>query len=159
MYEENCTVEAKVATKTSPIPEAMNHLNDSINELEKMVFNLRDRLDPILESDQSKEPSEEIQLAAIYYDKEMIQYIHNPTERVRLRTVEDDGMLIRYIHNPSELVKLAAASESAAALKYIDNPSEEVQLAAVRRAGYGIKYLNNPSYNVLMAAYKMCRNV
>jgi len=112
-------------------------------------------------------PSEEVQLAAISQDGNMIRYIidsigGNPSEKVQLVAVEENGSAIRYIKNPSERVQLAAVKNDGHALRYIiaaigGLPSEEVQLAAVKKSPYMIEDIiavisGNPSEQVQLAA-------
>ena len=102
-------------------------------------------------------PSEEVQLAVVSQDGNMIRYIidsigGNPSEKVQLVAVEENGSAIRYIKNPSERVQLAVVKNDGNAIRFIKNPSEEVQLAAVEKDGYAIRFIKNPSEEVQLAA-------
>lgn len=94
-------------------------------------------------------PSEEVQLAAVTYWGSAIEYIDNPSEKVQLAAVKLDGYAIEYIKNPSEEVQLAAVKQNGNAIEYIENPSEKVQLAAVTDWGRAIKYIKNPYPSVI----------
>jgi len=62
MYEENCGSEKpKVELKSLAIPDAMDHLNESISVLEKKVCSLREKLDPILQPMPGEEQGERLQ--------------------------------------------------------------------------------------------------
>ena len=99
-----------------------------------------------------KNPSEEVQLAAVEHRGRAIRYIKNPSEQVQLAAVKQNGYAIKYINHPSEQVKLAAVEHRGSAISYIKNPSEQVQLAAVEQDGDAIAYINHPSEQVQLAA-------
>ena len=103
-----------------------------------------------------KNPSVEVQLAAIKTNAEAIKYIVKkaivPSEEVQLAAVSEYGGAIEYIDNPTEKAQLAAVTQNGLAIKHIDNPSEEVQLAAVKQTGYAIKHIANPSEELQLAA-------
>jgi hypothetical protein len=69
-------------------------------------------------SDEEKK-DEEIQLAAVKEDKNLIKYIKNPTEPVQLAAVEQEGYLIQFIDNPTEPVQLAAVKKNPHSIQHI----------------------------------------
>ena len=99
-----------------------------------------------------KTPTEQVQLAAVQQNGHAIKYIENPTEQVQLAAVNQNGYAIEYIKNPSEQVQLAAVEQDGDAIRHITNPSEQVQLAAVQQNGHAIKYIENPTEQVQLAA-------
>ena len=101
-----------------------------------------------------RNPSNAVQLAAVQQDGYVIKHIMNPSEALQLAAVQQDGWAIQSIENPSEAVKLAAVQEDGYAIRHIKNPSEAVQLAAVQRHGCAIKYIENPSEAVQLAAVR-----
>jgi hypothetical protein len=88
------------------------------------------------------------------YTKNTIHLNRNPSEEVQLAAVQEIGSAIKYIKNPSEAVQLAAVQKDGFAIYHITNPSEAVQLAAVRQNGRVIDYIKNPSEAVQLAAKK-----
>lgn len=59
-----------------------------------------------------------------------IRNIKNPSLEVQLAAVGDMGSAIQHIKNPSEEVQLAAINNNATAIYYIDNPSPKVKQVA-----------------------------
>lgn len=96
-----------------------------------------------------KNPSEDIQLAAIKRWVGTIKYIKNPSETLKLTAVTQNGYAIAYIDNPSEELQLAAVNSNGCSIKYIDNPSEKVQRAAVNNNERAIEYIDNLSNKLL----------
>ncbi len=101
-----------------------------------------------------KNPSKEVQLAAVMQNGYSIQYIRKPTEEIQLAAVRKNGYCILYIRNPSPEVQLAAAKQDGTSIQFTKNPSLEVQLAAVKQCGKCIQYIKNPSLEVQLAAVK-----
>ena len=99
-----------------------------------------------------KNPSEEIQLAAITSNSHAIKYIANPSEAVQLAAVTNDCYVIEYIKNPSEAVQLAAVTKNYYTIEYIKDPNEAVQIAAVTSNSHALQYIANPSEAVQLAA-------
>jgi hypothetical protein len=128
------------------------------NELADQYPKLWDIFTPIAEKNKSiylnKNPSEELQLAAVKKEPSDIKYIKNPSEAVQIAAVKQYSRAIEYIKNPSEAVQLAAVKQNGGAIEYIKNPSEAVQLAAVKKNGWAIGYIKNPSEAVQLAAVK-----
>ena len=102
-----------------------------------------------------KNPSEDVQLAAVKQDVDVIEYIQNPSEKVQLAAIKQGFWAIKYIRNPSEKVKLAAVQQSGYAIEYIKNPSEEVQLAAIQQLPQLITRIKNPTEKVQLAAVQI----
>lgn len=50
-------------------------------------------------------PSEEVQLAALQFNYDVIENIKNPTEKVQLKAVESHPKAIDFIKNPTDKVK------------------------------------------------------
>ena len=104
--------------------------------------------------------SEKVQLASIQSDSRSIRYIKSPSEDVQLAAVSDNAELIHdIIFNdiiPSEEVQLEAVSINGLTIEYlIDagiNPSEEVQIAAVTSDKNALDFIKNPSEKVIMAS-------
>ena len=96
---------------------------------------------------------EYIQIMAIQYGI-CITNIKNPSEQVQLAAVKQNGFAIEYIKNPSEQVQLAAVKRDGYAIDYIKNPSEKVQLEAVKQDGRSIQYIQNPTEKVKEYAKK-----
>ena len=99
-----------------------------------------------------KNPSEEVQLAAVRLVPSTISYIKNPTEAVQIAAVTDDPDTIQYIKKPSEEVQLAAIAGYPGVIRLIKKPSEKVQLAAITKFPGVISSINNVSEKVLIAA-------
>ena len=99
-------------------------------------------------------PSEEMQMAGIDKWHGSIQYINNPTEKVQWAAIKAGPAIIKHIKNPSEALQLAAVSEQGYVIQFIKNPSEAVQLAAISRAGAGfvIQFIKNPTEKVQLVA-------
>ena len=76
-----------------------------------------------------KNPSEEVQLAAVKEDVYALYHIENPSEALQLFAVKEHYNAISLIENPSEEIQLAAVNQDAAAIQFIKNPSETLQLA------------------------------
>lgn len=101
-----------------------------------------------------KNPSEEIQIAAVQADVENIQLIKNPSEEIQTVIVSTNGAAIRFLKNPTEEIQIIAVKQDGLALAEIKNPSEKVQLAAVDNAPGMIETIKNPSEKVQLVAIK-----
>jgi hypothetical protein len=113
-----------------------------------------------------KNPSEDVQMAAVKEGGWIIQYIIDkgivPSEAVQMAAVRQNGSAIQYIIDkgivPSEAVQMAAVKNNEWAFEYIIDkgivPSEAVQMAVVKQDGGAIRYIPNPSEPVQMAAVK-----
>ena len=103
-----------------------------------------------------KNPSEDLQLAAVQRSGYAIQYIKNPSESIQIAAVQENGLAIGFIDNPLEPTQIAAVQQNGYAIEYIFKkgivPSEDVQLAAVKENGDSIKFIDNPSEIVQLAA-------
>jgi hypothetical protein len=103
-----------------------------------------------------KQPSEELQLAAVGSNANSIQHIKNPTERVQLLAITKVPSTIKYITNPSEAIQLAAVAKAAISIQHIDNPTEKVQRLAIKQEGNAmIDYIKNPHPNVVKLVGKV----
>ncbi len=104
-----------------------------------------------------KDPSEDVQLAAVRKSAYNIIYIKNPTENVQLEVVRRDGEKIKWIMDngitTSKDVQLAAVSYHGSCIRHIENPSEPIQLAAVKNFADSITYIKNP-YPSVIKLYK-----
>ena len=109
---------------------------------------------PLLAVRHMKNPTPEIELAAVKQNGNVIKYIPNPTPETQLAAVKQDIQSIRYINNPTPEVQLAAVKSFGPAIEYIKRPSPEVQLAAVKSFGTAIEYIKRPSPEVQLAAVK-----
>ena len=78
------------------------------------------------------------QLSLVRGNATLIRQIKNPSEQVQLAAVQQDGWTIYYIPNPSEQVQIEAVKQSSDAILYIDNPSEQVQIIAIQQYGPAI---------------------
>jgi hypothetical protein len=99
-----------------------------------------------------KNPSEQVQLAAVNRDSDAIAYIKNPSEQVQIAAVNRDGYAIQYIKKPSEQVQIAAVKQTGFAIQFIDNTSQQVQIVAVKQTGFAIRFIDNTSEQVQLAA-------
>lgn len=73
-----------------------------------------------------KNPNEQVQLEAIYWNENNIKYIKNPTMEVQKRAVKSLPSAIQHIKNPSEDLQLLAVQTDPDAINYIKNPTERV---------------------------------
>jgi hypothetical protein len=101
-----------------------------------------------------KDPSYELQLAAVNQTGMALQYIKDPSYELQLAAVKQNGYAIRFIKDPSYELQLAAVKQNAHAIRFIKDPSEEIQLAAVKQNGYAIQFIKDPSEAIQLAAVK-----
>lgn len=101
-----------------------------------------------------KNPSEEVQMAAVTVNGDALQYIKNPSPAVQLAAVKEYAPAIQYIENPSEELQMVAVKSSPGTLRNIKNPSRKVQLFLVQYDGNLLRLIENPSEEVQMAAIK-----
>lgn len=72
-------------------------------------------------------PPEYLMINSVSTDPYNIYYIKNPTDRVQMIAVYYDPSLIRLIENPCETVQLFAVQDNVHYIKYIKNPTDGVQ--------------------------------
>lgn len=99
-----------------------------------------------------KNPTKEVQLAAVNQAPWIIGFIKNPDKDVQLEAVKEGGRVIQYIQNPGKDVQLKAVKNDGYALQYIENPDKEIQLVAVQQNGYAIQDIDYPDNDVQLAA-------
>jgi hypothetical protein len=99
-----------------------------------------------------KNPTENVQIAAVSRKGYIIQDIEDPSEKVQLAAVKQDGRAIRFIKNPSREVKLEALKQTPLAAKEIKEIDEQIKIQFVQFKVGNIKYIENPSKEVQMAA-------
>ena len=113
-----------------------------------------------------KNPSEELQLAAVKEFGDSIRHIKEPNEKVKLAAVKQSGTAIQYIKNPSKKVKKIATlalknvkesqiqsfASGYGMIQYVTNPSEKLQLKAVKRYPHNLEFIKKPSEKVKLAA-------
>jgi hypothetical protein len=126
-------------------------------------------------------PSEKLQLLAIFHDAISIKFINNPSYSAKLAAVKKDGTTIKYINDYNDEIARCAIIQSPFIFKvikkpnyklqrlavkllglnirYIVNPLESVQLLAVKNDGIAIRYILNPSKRVKRAAAKTTANL
>src|SRR5690554_356835 len=85
-------------------------LNDNVEQIDSTQYTIYQLLE-LVKQDCTiikfiKEPSEEIQLAAVNQNGFAIQYITDPSEEVQLEAVTNVGMSIQCIKNPTIKAKL-----------------------------------------------------
>lgn len=95
-----------------------------------------------------KNPTIEIQEAAIDNNARAIKYIGSPTEDMMIKAVNKGWSILEYIKNPTDQVIELAIDKSGWAIQYVKNPSEELQLLAVRKNYDSIKYIKEPCERV-----------
>ena len=91
-------------------------------------------------------PSENVQLAAVYKSPQSIEHIKNPTERVQLDAVHRSPHSIGYIKNPTEKVQIAAVTHSWRNVLRIDNPTKKVKFVVLT----DIEAIMHPKYNYVV---------
>ena len=101
-----------------------------------------------------RNPSEQVQLAAVRQWGYAIEFIKNPTINIQLEAVKENGYAIQFIKNPSEQIQLEAVKQTGYAIQFIKNPSKQIQLEAVQQTYYAIHYIINPSEKVQLEAEK-----
>ena len=99
-----------------------------------------------------KNPSYEIQKAAIQENGYTIRFIENPSYELQKLAIFQNGAAIKHIKNPTEAVKRAAVRNDWTVLQYIEDPSEELKKLAVQLNGYSISQITNPSEEIQMLA-------
>jgi hypothetical protein len=67
--------------------------------------------------------------------------VKNPSLEVQLAAVRQSGLAVEYIKNPSLEVQCIAVKQGGSSIKYIENSSLEVQLTVVRQNGNIINYI------------------
>lgn len=102
-----------------------------------------------------KNPSEEVQEAAVNDNPTNIQYIKDPSEHLQLIAVGLHAFNIRYIKNPTEEVKEAAVLDNPAVIELIKNPSEQLQMTIATEDPFYLQYIKDVSEKVQMAAVTM----
>jgi len=78
-----------------------------------------------------------------------MQYIKNPSEQLQLAAVKQNGYIIEYIKNPSEKVQLEAVKQNAYAIFYIKNPSEKMQLLSFNQDPDNFYLIKRPCKKLL----------
>jgi len=127
--------------------------NNKTSYLKKMEINIEYDINNI-KYYYAKLP-EEVQMAAVNQNANLIRHIDNPTPEVQMAAVKQDGDAIEFIDNPTPKVQLAAVKQDGYAIKLIDNPTPEVQLAAVNRNPYAIRDIKNPTPEALALHKKL----
>jgi hypothetical protein len=77
--------------------------------------------------------------------------IKNPSVEVQMAAVKQNGHAIQFIKNPSVEVQMEAVRQNGYAIRHIKNPSVEAQMEAVKQHGNAIRHIKNPSVEVQMA--------
>ena len=93
-----------------------------------------------------------ITMAALYAHWGTIQYFKNPSRQMQLAAVRDNGHAIKYINNPSDEILHVAIATTGDAIQFVKNPSVALQLKAVNKWYTNIQYIDNPSPEVQRAA-------
>lgn len=114
----------------------------------------------MIEYFKNQNPSEAVQLAAVNgplhgnYEHYPIEYIKNPSEEVQLAAVKRHGVTLRDIKNPTEKVLLAAVEQDYLNISLIKDPTEKVQLAAVNKNIFAIQHIEDPTEKVQLAVVR-----
>jgi hypothetical protein len=70
--------------------------------------------------------AEEEQIKRLKKIPEELEFIKDPSEEVQLAAVNQDGFVIKFIKDPSEKVQLAAIKSSPFSIREIKNPSQKI---------------------------------
>jgi hypothetical protein len=87
-----------------------------------------------------------------YLPAYLIRFIREPSEEMQLAAVRQDGYAIQHLRDPSEAVQLAAVLQNSESIQHIREPSEAVQLVAVQEDAWVIQYIKNPTPRVIKLA-------
>ena len=83
------------------------------------------------------------------------KYIKNPSEEVQLAAVKQNGFLIKHIKNPSPYIQKIAVYTHYKAISDIQNPSQDVQDYIIHTTCYhGFRWIQNPSDETLRKVQK-----
>jgi len=99
-----------------------------------------------------KNPSQEVQLAALRRKPQIIQFIAFPSEKFQLYVVRLSPGYIRYINEPTDNVIIEAFKKDNSILEEIPYPSEKVQMYAVSHFPLAIFDIQYPTDQVQIIA-------
>lgn len=137
------------------LSEAITRYNQpKVDDINLMSEN--DKMDMIREDGLDiqfiKNPSDDMQMAAIVQNPESFRMIKNPSEKIQEYAIKILPDLIKYIPNPSENIQNVALRENPLYIMHIKNPSEKVQMYVVERNPNSIRFINDPSDKVQLHA-------
>lgn len=98
-------------------------------------------------------PCDQVKIAAIKNSPRSIEAIKNPTDEMKLMAIESDVDSMRYIKNPTEEMKWMAINKGIS-LSAIDNPTLEMQLTAIKINGENIACIGNPTDEMMWIAIR-----
>jgi ankyrin repeat protein len=100
-------------------------------------------------------PHISVQLAAVKVDGTCIVYIKNPSEEIQLAAIKQTGKAFREIRGEmSEKVKLAAIKKLAVNISWIDNQTDEMKWIALKKSHSVFRDIKNPTNEMKLYALK-----